>query len=331
MTTDVSPGEWVDVQLYGKKSKPRRVYERSATQNMHVGLCIAARVLKLGKERGFSGSILTLTESQAERVQQAVDQVEEQTKNIYQQLLDEKEIDHISEEEVNTEIKGSKIEVMTNTAFALWATAALSGNHNLTPQIRNTDDEEIVLTKHRLAIVGDTKRIHDSLDKHFEQTEPNEWIWLNGQQRIIANIRIKKKYVELESNSVERGKNGIEKLQNVLGDLIGKPIGIHETLDSAMANRPPVKAATPLSHEDLQNQPEVQEKAQEYLLNHYRKTLDEPIPMLNNLSPRACAANPETRENVIHWLKNMELHNLKTGQLFDTSWMWEELDLIDYR
>lgn len=328
ITTDVVPGEWVDVQRYGTNSKPKRVHERSATEHLQVGQCLAARVLQIGKERNFSGAVLPLTQAQAVQVQHDVDQVEKQTRDIYQQLLDDKEIDHISEEEIATETQHTQCEVLSNTAFGLWAASALSGGHTVMPTIRNTDDEDIVLTKHRLAIQGDVKAIQKTLDKHFEAMTESEWSWLNDQQRLVANIRIKKKYVEIETNSIERGEQGIEKLQSVLGDLIGKPIGVHETLESAMANR---QVEPPMSQENLKNRPEVQAQIQDYLQKHYRDSLDQPIPLLEDLSPRECAANPESREKVIHWLKNMELHNLKSGQIFDTSGLWEELGLSSYR
>ena len=150
---------------------------------MVVGGYLVARVLKIDKERCFSGAILPLPEAAAMQLMEAVDAVEEETKALYQELLDDKEIAHICETELNNDIRDFKIETLTNTAYALWAELILAHHHNAQPQIRNTDGEEIVLTKHRLPVNGERQEIQKILDAQFEQTQPDTWIWLNDQQK----------------------------------------------------------------------------------------------------------------------------------------------------
>jgi uncharacterized protein (DUF2384 family) len=69
---------------------------------------------------------------------------------------------------------------------------------------------------------------------------------------------------------------------------------------------------------------------------HYRQSLDEPIPVLDNKTPRHCARGKKGRDKVIEWLKHLENHELRRaagqGQTpYDSSWMWEELKLTRYR
>lgn len=45
---------------------------------------------------------------------------------------------------------------------------------------------------------------------------------------------------------------------------------------------------------------------QAYSDKHYRQTLDKPLPMLNNRTPRECAANPDLHTDVVLWLKYLE-------------------------
>ena len=45
---------------------------------------------------------------------------------------------------------------------------------------------------------------------------------------------------------------------------------------------------------------EVQEFIQQHLMQHYRNFLDELIPMLDNETPRACAADPDKQHKVIN-------------------------------
>jgi len=64
--------------------------------------------------------------------------------------------------------------------------------------------------------------------------------------------------------------------------------------------------------------------------------LDEPIPVLDNKTPRQCARSKKGRDKVIEWLKHLENHELRRtagqGQApYNSSWMWEELKLTRYR
>ena len=54
--------------------------------------------------------------------------------------------------------------------------------------------------------------------------------------------------------------------------------------------------------------------------------------MLDNHTPRACAADPEKRQNVVDWLKYLENSTSKApGPSMDLGWLWIELELDDYR
>jgi len=46
--------------------------------------------------------------------------------------------------------------------------------------------------------------------------------------------------------------------------------------------------------------------ADEFLDRHYRRVIDEPIPAIGNVSPRAAIGTPEGRAKVIGWLKYLE-------------------------
>ncbi len=74
----------------------------------------------------------------------------------------------------------------------------------------------------------------------------------------------------------------------------------------------------------------------DYLDNHYRNILDQPIPMLDDKSPRQCARSKKGRKKVIEWLKSLENNEQRRaasqGQKpYDSNWMWVDLGLIQYR
>jgi hypothetical protein len=67
----------------------------------------------------------------------------------------------------------------------------------------------------------------------------------------------------------------------------------------------------------------------DHLARHYRKWIDERVPMLDDKTPREAARDPARRskvEELIRGLEGMYERSLKTNQpAYDPSWMWAEL------
>jgi hypothetical protein len=61
--------------------------------------------------------------------------------------------------------------------------------------------------------------------------------------------------------------------------------------------------------------------------------LDEPIPALENKTPRAAASDPALRPKLVRWMKfwisQTDRRNLETGRNDDTNWMVRELGLTE--
>ena len=64
-----------------------------------------------------------------------------------------------------------------------------------------------------------------------------------------------------------------------------------------------------------------------------RGILDEPIPALDNKTPRAAASDPALRPQLLRWMKfwisQTDRRNLETGRNDDTNWMVRELGLTE--
>lgn len=64
---------------------------------------------------------------------------------------------------------------------------------------------------------------------------------------------------------------------------------------------------------------------------HYRETLDQPVGMLGNKTPRQLAKTPAGRRKVAEWLKHLEnsaaRHIDPTDPMatYSFQWMWSEL------
>lgn len=88
--------------------------------------------------------------------------------------------------------------------------------------------------------------------------------------------------------------------------------------ETAIAATPPLDA------------PEMNAIIRQYKEAHYRRVLDETVPMLGGKTPRQCARTKAGRARLVRWLKDLEngeLHGAVTsGQAaYDFAWLWEEL------
>ena len=70
---------------------------------------------------------------------------------------------------------------------------------------------------------------------------------------------------------------------------------------------------------------------------HYHHLLDDPIPVLGNVSPRTAAKTKKGREKVVAWLKTLENHTARLADrndpmaTYDVTWLWTELGVSDLR
>ncbi len=118
-----------------------------------------------------------------------------------------------------------------------------------------------------------------------------------------------------------------------LGGLVGTPLTEIETVEQALAARrenlrmpePTIapEIATTMIHGMLDRQ--------------YRAVLDEPVPMLGNVSPRAAARTKAGRDRLAAWLKHLENGSGQRADpgdpiaTCDFSWMWRELGVESLR
>ena len=136
----------------------------------------------------------------------------------------------------------------------------------------------------------------------------------------------------LSVNSRERSERGSELLSSMLGERIGQPSVVTETVAQILAS-PDTDAPRPV---DLSEE-EQRAIVHDYLDRHYRDTLDQPVPSLGNKSPRAAVKTASGRAKVANWLKMMENRTAKAGEsnsamaTYSFDWLWTELGIADLR
>jgi len=154
-----------------------------------------------------------------------------------------------------------------------------------------------------------------------------------GERQINGTLELKARVLSLGANSVERAQRGQEMLESLLDGLIGPALSMLQTPEQMRAEH------EALPHGDDNREPEdnidpelAVEIIHHHLDQHYRRTLDEPIPALGNKTPRQCASSKKGREKLIEWLKHLENNEQRRaasqGQVpYDSRWMWAELKL----
>jgi hypothetical protein len=151
--------------------------------------------------------------------------------------------------------------------------------------------------------------------------QPYDDIDFGERVSVLGHITLGEDALALDTNSAVRAERGKALLVSLLGDLVGPPLTVHD--NSAFMDGGS-EAPEPLSEMPL----ELEKAITAQLTSHYRKTLDEPVPMLNGLSPRQCAADPALHDAVVRWLKQLENSDGRSpGASYDFGWMWDELKL----
>jgi hypothetical protein len=147
---------------------------------------------------------------------------------------------------------------------------------------------------------------------------------------VLGNVEMKGRAL-LSVSSATRAAQGTALLQAALGDLIRAPLTDIQTVDQICApareapssSDVPQEVATELVHAMLDKQ--------------YRATLDQPVGMLGDVTPRAAARTPNGREKIAAWLKYLENRSASQADLadpmatYDFRWLWRELGVEELR
>ena len=150
---------------------------------------------------------------------------------------------------------------------------------------------------------------------------------------VLGIIELKKKKLVADVNSIQRADKLQERIKDILGDLVSKPILVYQTVEMAMAKY----RDRPALNEQLEVPPDVRiQLLQDAYIRRYRKILDKPLPILDGHSPRIAVKTPKGKENVVKWLKSLETSEARLRQLepiepYDFTWMWQELGIAELR
>ncbi len=222
-----------------------------------------------------------------------------------------------------------------------WANAVLDP---VVPEIRNTDDEPLLMTRVHFE-VGDAPALSAALDDCAgltrDGTGATEWSW-SGDNARGASVSLGRLVLDgngllIESNSAARGERGRLLVEGLGAGGTRHRSTTHE--DLTMRIREGIRAerrgtpgpARPGATEIPRDVAE--QLSQNHYARHYRAWLDEPVPLLDGRTPREAASDPARRGalvDILHQLERMYQESLRSDiPAFDPSWMWSELGLED--
>ncbi|WP_271951006.1 hypothetical protein [Ruegeria faecimaris] len=336
--SEIDPGRSMVLRDVLSDAEPVTVREHSATQMLQRWDRIAARVVAQGDHNVISGALLPF----------------------------EPETVAFFEDGLRSVLKLNPDDELKLTQDQLHRSAPLFTNAWLfahlpnlldpePPQISNSDGDDLLFHEMRFPLAS--KVTQSQVSRGLSQSAElvvsgqKDWTWLDvdtpssnehstglvldrsmSGASVLGSLNLKGKTLTLSVNSVARAERGEALVRDLLGDLVKSPLTSIQTIEQMMADDSLESGAT--IEEDIP--PALARQiAHEHLDQHYRDTLDQPIPALGDKTPRQAVRSAKGRKDVIDWLKTIE--NRSARQIsspvadYDFSWMWDELGLSDYR
>lgn len=355
---DLIPGQQMTVKDLIRGGDPITVTEKSGSETAVRWDCIAARVVTVNGQPYFTGGMLLfgreLTDLYLSGVNNLTATAKRQLRSRAKGQTTPLEVpDHLFQLGV--------LERAPTTFVQMWLSDALKKASRPLPEVRNTEGDEIVFTEVRYPLTASAAEVSRRLDNCAEllRDDPKEtrWSWLAGTEpakkpasqsskhrsdrltfeteaefgiRILGTIELRDQTLFLATNSVQRSQRGQDLLAAQLGDILGRPLTSLQTLDKALEEPP--------SHDDNLPLPagDSGEIIRAYMDQHYRQTLDQPVPFFGGKSPRQVVKTKKGKEQAVTWLKQLENGEFRRAaadgqQPYEFSWMWQELGIAHLR
>ena len=350
---DVDPGRSVTVRDLILGGESVTVDEKLGSKSLARWDRLAARIVTVNGKEHFTGGMLRFRHEASQELLSMFDEMAEKMKEELIEVAEE------TGDDATIELESVRRLIVLGMPCAPifsqhWTVDTIMQLQAPLPELRNSDNEAIVFCEVRFPVAGDEAKVAAVLDgiEAFERVEDDEahWVWLapgspfhriDGDREeppaaetedtipmtSLGNTALQDGALVLTVNSEERAERGRDLLASRLGDLLGTPLISHQDPEQAMADY------DGQPEDDLGLPPEEAARIiHAYFDEHFRRTLDEPLPVLDGKTPRQAATTPEGRAQAIDWLKQLENteHHRATQQgekPYDTAWIWRELGL----
>ena len=343
--SEIVPGQSFLARDLIRSGGPVLVSERTATRTLKEWDRIAARVVAQGQKRVLAGGVLAFTFEGSERL---MTKLEEAVKAPRARSASSGKRPSLTD---------TKLRELAPLFTTTWLSDVLPKALGLSrPTLHNSDGDEVVFHEVRFPLASNTtldqlaarltaipslyrekEAFWNWLDESAcsRPSKPNAeansvlaWnITMEAGRTVLGNLEIRERSLIVNVNSAARAERAVSMLRAALGELIAAPLTQIQTVEQIMAQpreRPasaaevPQEIETELIHATLDKQ--------------YRAILEQPVPLLGNITPRAAARTRAGREKVVVWLKHLENQSRQPGATaamasYDFAWLWRELKL----
>jgi hypothetical protein len=348
----IVPGQSFLARDLIRGGEPVPVSERTATRTLQEWDRIAARIVEQGQKRILGGGLLAFPFEASERL----------TADLHEAAAQSPRSGRTAPFVKTLPIADDALRATAPLFTSTWLSDVLPKALGLSrPTLHNSDGDELVFHEVRFPLAPKTtpneivdrlgaisslhrenKTFWNWLDEpaNARPTKPNDraenvlgWnVTMEDGSTVLGNVEIKERSLVVSVNSAARAERATATLRAALGGLVAAPLTQIQTVDQMMAqqrNHPrpasdmPIELQTKLVHAALDKQ--------------YRALLDQPVPLLGDLTPRAAARSGPGREKLVVWLKHLENRSRQQPDstdpmtTYDFAWLWRELKVEDLR
>ncbi len=170
-----------------------------------------------------------------------------------------------------------------------------------------------------------------------EATQPGESFALDAHAEgdagrvVLASFTLSAAQLTSSVNSRQRMERARALIEPLLAGLVGEPEIKMKSVEEAMAENSaapePARRGVPKKIE--------RQITERFLTDHYRKWLDDKLPILGGRTPREAARDFDGRENLVALLKELENNEARRARdretSYDVRWLWRELGIEHLR
>jgi hypothetical protein len=360
--SDVEPGVSFLARDLVRGGAPVRISERSGTQSLKQWDRVGARVVSLRDKNVIGGGLLPFGHELADELTALLRRLGKRPAKRTVALLREIHQGTEAAELERALAAGQGLRLAAPLISTLWLGDILDKLMNpRLPELRNSEGDELefIFLRYRLLPGATAARVRKALDRvpGLERDSTSFWNWLGPRAStakpakpkadsglrlmstmtdgtvVLGTVELKGKTLVLEVNSERRLERGQALLAPALEGLVGAPLTERQTVKQMMANRPAERTKGASSSIPPEDERRIVHAS---LDAHYREQLDQPVPMLGDITPRQAATTPAGRKKLVAWLKLLE--NGLSGHRapdpmasYDAAWLWEELKIADLR
>ncbi len=356
--SDVRPGESFLARDLMRGGDPIRVTERTATKTLVVWDMIAARIVTVRGVVQMTGTVLPINRDLAEDILGVLRRATNRARGVAAETIGDAGPALRARLEAELADDAQVLFAGAATITTLWLNDAIRRCLAPPPQLTNTDGEpiEFITLHYKLAPKATAASIVTGLaavpDLRSDE-DGQRWTWFapvkpiakgrKGKEgddpdvgrTIRGDVALRDGKLEVRVNSEARATRIRALLSPAIAGLVREPLIERMTLGQVMAGAPQARKAAPQDIDGIAPA-DLRKAVHEVMDRQYRKTLDKPVPMLGNKTPRQVVRSAKGRISVANWLKGFEQNTARLPEddpmhSYDFGWMWDKLGISDLR